>query len=246
VIQGVKNYLSFLIFKTMGTSSFTRRIEWRRLLAWLYPEEGERILDVACGIGELSLKIAKRGSRVYGIDMSEEAIKFARRLSKKAGIDCEFQIGNAENLPYPEGYFDKVVCSSALEHFHDDGRALQEMKRVLKPKGKLVLTVDSLTYPLSQALKNKHKMMAAVVHYYTREELEESLYHAGLEKCRSEYLLNSYLTSLFFKLWIKYKLPQVLWLLIGFIGYPAFLIADGLSDHHNCGYTLLAEARKVN
>ena len=47
----MKNYIGHLIYKTMGTLGFIRRIEWRRMLGWLAPKEGERILDIACGGG---------------------------------------------------------------------------------------------------------------------------------------------------------------------------------------------------
>ena len=244
MFTGIKAYISYLIFRTMGTTTFVRRIEWRKILEWLNPEEGERILDIACGVGELSLKIARRGGEVYGIDTSEAAIKFANRLSERAKIACEFKIGDAEHLPYPDDNFDKIVCSSSLEHFNDDNQALQEMRRVLKPKGKVVLTVDSLTYPISDALKDKHRKMCSVVHYYTREILEESFNNSGLEMCRSEYLLNSFLTDFFFKLWIKYKPSLTVWLVISLIGYPAFFISDKLFGRWDVGYTLIAEARK--
>ena len=246
MIVGIKRSIGYILFKVIGTASFVRRIEWRKIFQWLDPGKSERILDVACGVGQLSLKIAGRGCEVYGIDMSEDAIDYARYLSKRVKIVCQFQVGNAEHLPYPDGYFDKIVCSSSLEHFHDDGKALTEMRRVLKQNGSVVLTVDSLTFPISKTLKDKHKKMAAVVHYYTRDMLRENLYHAGLEMYRSEYLLKSRLTSIFFKLNIRFKLPAVFWLLVAFAGYPFFLVSEKLSSRHDCGYTLLAEARKAN
>jgi ubiquinone/menaquinone biosynthesis C-methylase UbiE len=77
----------------------------------------------------LSLKIAERGCEVHGIDMSEDAIKSAKRLAEREKMACEFEVGSAEDLPYQDGYFDKVVCSSSLEHFKDDIKALKEMKK---------------------------------------------------------------------------------------------------------------------
>lgn len=103
----IKNYIRHLIYKTMGATEFIRRIEWRSMLEWLDPKEGEeRILDVVCGGGVLSLKIAERGCKVCGIDISEHAINYAKRLAEREKIACEFEIGSAEDLPYPDGYFD--------------------------------------------------------------------------------------------------------------------------------------------
>lgn len=246
MIQGIKSYFSYLIYRTMGTASLARRLEWRRVLQWLNPGESEKILDIACGLGELSLAIGKRGSTVYGIDLSEDAIEFARSLAKRVKIAGDFRVGDAEKLPYPDGHFDKVVCSSSLEHFQDGSQALSEMRRVLKPDGRLVITVDSFTCPISDELKNKHREICSVVHYYTREELGRNINDAGLEIYRSEYLLTSPLTSLFFKLWIKYQSPQFLWLLVAFIGYPLLLISEKLSGRPEVGYTLIAEAVKAS
>ena len=60
----------------------------------------------------MSLKVAERGCEVHGIDLSEDAINNAKRLAGREKIACEFEVGNAEDLPYPDGYFDKVVFSS--------------------------------------------------------------------------------------------------------------------------------------
>ena len=235
-----------LIYKTAGTSSFIRRIEWRRMLDWLEPKEGERILDIACGAGELSLKIAERDCEVYGIDMSEDAINSARRLAEREGIACEFRVGSAEDLPYPDGYFDKIVCSSSLEHFNDDIKALKEMHRVLKPVGCVVITVDRLTYPISHELKDVHRKIAHVVNYYTRETLKERFKIAGFEMRRSEYLLNSRITSLFFNFGIKIRWSGKLWMMVSFIAYPLCLMSDRLFGMTDIGYTLIAEGKKIN
>ena len=72
------------------------------MLEWLDPKEGERILDVACGPGQLSLKIAERGCEVCGIDGSEYGIYIARYLAKRLKVAAEFEVGNAEDLPYPD------------------------------------------------------------------------------------------------------------------------------------------------
>jgi len=132
----MKELIRHLIYKTVGSTSFVRRIEWRKMLEYLDPKEGERISDITCGDGALSLKIAEKGCEVHGIDISEEAIKAAKRLAERAGITCEFRVGNAECLPYPDEYLDKVVCSSSLEHFKDDINALREMRGDLKTKWK--------------------------------------------------------------------------------------------------------------
>ena len=71
----MRKYIGHLIYKRISTLSFIRRIEWRNMLEWLEPKEGEKFLDIACGKGALSLKIAERGCEVYGIDLSGDVIE---------------------------------------------------------------------------------------------------------------------------------------------------------------------------
>ena len=66
----MNTHIHYLLYKIMWTPSFISRIEWRSMLEWLDPKEGERILDVACGPGQLSLKIAGKGCEVCGSDRS--------------------------------------------------------------------------------------------------------------------------------------------------------------------------------
>ena len=240
----LRKLIGHLIYKTMDTSSFIRRIEWQNILEWLDPKEGERILDIACGAGELSLKIAENGCEVYGVDRSVNAINSAKLLAEREKIECEFKVGNAEDLPYPDGYFDKVVCSSALEHFKDDVKALKEMSRVLKQNVSVVLTTDSFNYPISVELKEKHSEVAYVVNYYTQEKLKDQFEKSGFKMIRSMYLLNSRITSFFFKIGIKKKWSGISWMVISFIAYPLCLVSDRLFGIKDRGYTLIAEGRK--
>jgi SAM-dependent methyltransferase len=243
-MKQIKHYLIYLIFRLMGTGSFVRRLEWRRMLEWLSPRKDERILDVACGMGELSLLIARRGAEVFGLDMSEAAIEAAERLSRKVKIPCEFRVGDAQKLPYPDGYFDKIVCSSSLEHFEDDSLAVGEMRRVLKNGGRVVLTTDSFTLPIKAELKERHRRKCSVMHYYTRESMEASFRNCNLGICRSDYLIKSSLASFFLKQWIKYPGPAVFWIAVAFCGYPFFIVSEKLAGGREGGYTLIAEAVK--
>jgi ubiquinone/menaquinone biosynthesis C-methylase UbiE len=216
------------------------------MLEWLNPKEGEMILDNACGGGALSLKIAEKGCEVKGIDILEKAINGAKHLAEREKIACEFEIGTAEDLPYLDGYFDKVICSSSLEHFKDDIKALKEMHRVLKPNGGVVLTTDSFTYPIRDELKEMHREIAYVVNYYTAEKLKERFEIAGFEMTWSKYLLNSRITSFFFKIGIKKKWSGISWMALSFFAYPLCLVSDRLFGKRDKGYTLIAEATKIN
>jgi ubiquinone/menaquinone biosynthesis C-methylase UbiE len=240
----VGKHIGHLIYKIIGTSTFIRRIEWQTMLEWLEPKEGERILDVACGDGALSLKIAERGCEVHGIDMSEDTTSYAKRLAEREKIACVFEVGSAEDLPYPDEYFDKIACSSSLEHFKDDIKTLKEMHRVLKPDGKVVLTTDSFNYPIEEELKEMHRKIAYVVNYYTPEMLKERFEISGFGMNQSKYLLNSRITSFFVKIGIKVEWSGILWMLVSLVAYPMCLVSDRLFGEKDRGYTLIAEGYK--
>lgn len=103
---------------------------------------GDHLLDVCCGTGTLALAAKRRvgatGS-VYGIDASEEMIARARAKGARSGSPVTFEIATAQSLPFPEATFDVVVCSLALHHLSEEGRAaaVAEMRRVVKPGGRV-------------------------------------------------------------------------------------------------------------
>ena len=121
----------------------------------------------------MRLKIAERGCEVCGIDISEDAIKHAKRLAEREGITYEFVVGNAEDLSYPDGYFNKVVFSFSLEYIEDDVRALKEVGRVLKNEWKTCSNRPSLTYFINDKIKEKHRKIAYVINYYTDERMKK-------------------------------------------------------------------------
>jgi ubiquinone/menaquinone biosynthesis C-methylase UbiE len=120
-----------------------RRTSYQALVAAAGVRPGQGVLDVGCGTGYLSRLVARSVGPhgvVVGIDPSESMIQYARR--KTASIaNCEFQVGAAEALPFTGDHFDVVVSSLVVHHLPEDlrGRALGEMRRVLRPGGALLV-----------------------------------------------------------------------------------------------------------
>jgi ubiquinone/menaquinone biosynthesis C-methylase UbiE len=101
---------------------------------------GDRVLDVACGTGALTLAVAERvgdSGSVLGLDANPEMLAVARRKP----VRIEWVEGAAEALPLPEQSFDAVVSQFGFMFFQDGAGALREMMRVLRPGGKLAVAV---------------------------------------------------------------------------------------------------------
>ncbi|MGW0119660.1 class I SAM-dependent methyltransferase [Streptomyces sp. NPDC003327] len=101
---------------------------------------GRRILDAGCGAGPLSAALRDRGAVVTGIDASAGMLALA---SRRLGDDADLHVADLRDpLPFADGAFDDVVASLVLHYLEDWGPTLAELRRVLRPGGRLIASVD--------------------------------------------------------------------------------------------------------
>jgi ubiquinone/menaquinone biosynthesis C-methylase UbiE len=119
---------------------YMRQQKWGVDLNWF---RDKVCLDAGCGGGRFVVAIAKLGAkRICGIDVSKNAIAAAKVRAKERGLqNAEFQEASVLSLPYPDQTFDYVVSSGVIHHTPDPKRGFNELVRVLKPGGKLFLSV---------------------------------------------------------------------------------------------------------
>jgi SAM-dependent methyltransferase len=98
--------------------------------------EDTDLLDIACGSGELAAAAGKRGARVQGVDFAVAMVEAARARYP----EVRFREGDAEDLPYPDSSFDRVVCSFGVLHLANPERAFASARRVLRPGGTYAMT----------------------------------------------------------------------------------------------------------
>lgn len=114
-----------------------------RLIVHAGIDEGERVLDVACGTGWASLAAATAvgpTGRVVGIDIADKALEIARGKAQKAGVkNLSFEEQDGHHPNFDDSSFDVVTCASALFGFQDIPGALREWRRILRPGGKVAI-----------------------------------------------------------------------------------------------------------
>lgn len=119
--------------------SFGQDAMWRRhLVDQARPIAGGLALDVATGTGRIAQELAGRGMRVVGIDLTLEMMLQGRRDGVGDGEPVYFAAGDALQLPFPDDTFDCVTTGFAIRNVVDIEGAFREMRRVLKPGGRLV------------------------------------------------------------------------------------------------------------
>ena len=130
---------------------------WRRRAVGLLGDmNGRAVLDIATGTGDIAFTLLKANPRchVTGIDLAPEMIRYARQKAGKRypGNRPSFKVGDSENLPFKDNSFDAVTVAFGVRNFENLGLGLREMRRVLKPGGKVVVLefTRPRTFPVKQ------------------------------------------------------------------------------------------------
>jgi SAM-dependent methyltransferase len=129
---------------------------------------GRQILDVGCGAGPLSAMLRDRGASVAGFDSSTRMLELAR---KRLGPDADLRIADlAEPLPYADGAFDDVIAALVLHYLEDWTVPLAELRRVLRPGGRLIVAVD---HPFAVDSEYVQETGGESAYFQTRRREEE-------------------------------------------------------------------------
>jgi len=153
-------------------------------------QAGERVLDMGCGAGRHAFEMYQRGADVIALDQDAEELAvvsewFAAMRDEGTvplGAEADVKQGDALDLPFPDGEFDRIVAAEVLEHIPDDERAISELVRVLRPGGTIAVTVprwlpEKVCWALSDAY---HEVEGGHVRIYRGDGLVAKLEAAGL------------------------------------------------------------------
>lgn len=161
--------------KLITENNFTYQTIIKIFNKYIKPEDS--VLDIGCGVGVLSLYYGKRCKSVTGIDISNKAISIATESAKILKLNNSVKF---KTLNFPDNHlkdtFDKIIFSEVLEHILDENKALKAILKMLKPNGKLIITVPSKNSFLHKVGLSK-KFDEEVGHFrrYTSAEIKNKL-----------------------------------------------------------------------
>lgn len=164
------------------------RIDWSR---------GPNVLDVACGSGwavyETAHRLRGQGGLACGCDISEGMLK-QRALGPESETGACFAAASAQSLPFDSGTFDAVICTAAFHHFPVPEEALQEIRRILRPGGMLLIADTCRDQSIGTWIWDRlHRWFEkGHVKYYRTDELLGLLRGAGFEQVELNELAPSY------------------------------------------------------
>jgi SAM-dependent methyltransferase len=151
---------------------------------------GHRLLDLGCGGGRHAFEALRRGASVIALDSSLDELRHVRAVLRAMSDTGELQPdasggvvhGDALALPFPDASFDRVIASEVLEHIWADELAIAELVRVLRPGGRLAVTVPAeLPERLCWALDTSyHDAPGGHIRIYRERDLEAKLARGGL------------------------------------------------------------------
>lgn len=161
----------------------------------IYP--GERVLDLGCGFGRHAFEAYRRGAHVVAVDRSVEEVAEVTAMFRAMSAAGEAPAGliacavraDLLSLPFPDGSFDVVMASEVLEHIPADELAMAEIARVVRPGGRVAVTVprywpERVCWVLSQ---DYHDVAGGHVRIYRGDVLAERLARAGLVSAGSHH-----------------------------------------------------------
>lgn len=157
----------------------------------------DKLLDVGCGDGVITYFVNNKVKEIYGIDNSK--IRLAK--AKKLGIHAKLVNLDTQKIPYKANFFDAITCLDVIEHVYDPQRLANELSRVLKKKGRLILSTPNIRFSdhlyslIFKGIFPKTSLDSELydgghIHFFTYKDIHLLLINAGFSKIVDEEIIN--------------------------------------------------------
>ena len=148
-------------------------------------KQGDFVLEVGCATGTLTLAAKRQAGptgNVFGIDIIPGMIERSKQKAAQANLEVTFQLGSIENIPFLENHFDVVMCSFMIFHMSEKVRnkGIEEIYRVLKPQGKLL--VLDLALPPDPISRRILKLLLGFILKHDLKELQPIMESSGFSQ----------------------------------------------------------------
>lgn len=154
--------------------------EYVQMLKGVQLKKSDVALDIGCGEGTLTFTIGKSIQKIIGVDINAHTIESAKLKAKEleGKVNSEFICQKLEKLGFKEASFDKIVSFSVIEHIPNYLEIFQEIFKILKPNGELIISVDSFSH-FDKNMRSIHEKTFDVQKYFAKDELYQLLQNLG-------------------------------------------------------------------
>lgn len=153
--------------------NFVDKVEKECAFSLFDIKQGMRVLDIGCGTGNYSIELSDLGCEVTGIDVSDDMLNIAREKSRIKGYDIDFYNMNVYDLEFEDEYFDAVFSMAAFEFVEDIERALEEIFRVIKKDGEILIGTINKDSKWGEFYLSKEVQKNSVFKYAKFKTLED-------------------------------------------------------------------------
>src|SRR2546421_9546 len=168
----------------------------RERIHWICKQvHGEKVLDIGCSQGIVGLILGREGFKCTGVDIEQSSLDFARKQLKKEDEivrkRVKFRLADASALPFRDDSFDSVILGEVLEHLTHPDNVLNEAHRVLKQRGRLIITVPYGLHPYHDHKQTYYplsflKLLQSYFRTSTIETLNNYIVFSGVKESARE------------------------------------------------------------
>lgn len=171
VFDDVANFYDSWYESKIG--AFADQVQTQLAFSLFKPKKGMHILDVGCGTGNFSLKLARMGLQVTGIDISGNMLKVAENKAKAEGFKIDFFNMDANNMKFEDNSFDGVFSMAVIEFIREPESTLKEMFRVVKKGGGILIGTINRDSKWGELYLGKEHKENSVFKYASLKTMED-------------------------------------------------------------------------